>query len=394
VIQAGAFASRFSGRIEERNMFYLAPLLLLAFVVWLAKGSPRPSAAAAITVLVPTALTVTIPIETLLNVSITSDTFAFIPLLRLSGKLNGGVTEVRALLGLGALTAGLLFLLLPHRAARLVLPAAVALFLIISSRSVFGMTEAQALAARNEPGVSDPSWVDHRLGRRARAAFLFTSDFSADPHPVWQTEFWNRSVGSVYNFGGSDPTGLPSVATTFDPATGRISPTPATGSQSRLPRYVVVDAKTHLDGRLLEQQGRLALYRVDKPLRLADSMAGVYPDGWMGAIATYDRFTSSRQGRPRAIVVLSRAGIAGPAPARARITVGALRIVAGSASMGRIWSRQVGVVRDGSSRRFSLPARRSPYRVEVHLAPTFSPSQFGSAADTRQLGARVTFTAG
>jgi hypothetical protein len=98
VVEAGTFASRYSLRIEERNMFYVEPLLLLALVLWLAKGSPRPSGATAVAVLLPTALLLTIPIEGLLNVSITADTIAFIPLLRLTERLNGAAAEMRTLL--------------------------------------------------------------------------------------------------------------------------------------------------------------------------------------------------------------------------------------------------------------------------------------------------------
>jgi len=390
VIQAGTFASHFSLRIEERNMFYVAPLLLLALVVWLARGAVRPGGATAVAVLVPTALLLTIPIEGLLNVSITSDTFAFVPLLRISGRLNGGFAEMRTLLGLGALAAGLLFVLIPRRAALVVLPVAVAVFLALSSHSVVGSTEGMALAARNEPAVTDPSWVDHRIGRNARAAFLITSDFSVDPHPMWQTEFWNRSVKSVYNFGGSDGTNLPSTNTSLDPATGRISVVAGSEAAKKFPHYVVVASNVHLAGRLLARPGRLALYRVSEPLRLADSSTGVYPDGWTGAAAAYNRYVGARNGRGRIDVLVSRAGISGPPAARVRIVVGSLRLVAGAPSIGTIAATRTWTVRDGVGRRFSLPAPNTPFRVEVSVGPTFSPAQFGSA-DTRQLGARVAF---
>src|SRR5215204_1803322 len=42
VLLVGAFASHYSFRIEERNMFYAEPLFLLALVIWLDKGAPRP----------------------------------------------------------------------------------------------------------------------------------------------------------------------------------------------------------------------------------------------------------------------------------------------------------------------------------------------------------------
>ena len=42
VLQVGIYASRFSLRIEERNMFCLAPVLFLALALWLSRGLPRP----------------------------------------------------------------------------------------------------------------------------------------------------------------------------------------------------------------------------------------------------------------------------------------------------------------------------------------------------------------
>ena len=37
-----AFASVFSDRIEERNLFYIAPLFLILLLAWLERGAPRP----------------------------------------------------------------------------------------------------------------------------------------------------------------------------------------------------------------------------------------------------------------------------------------------------------------------------------------------------------------
>jgi hypothetical protein len=386
VIQAGAFASRFSLRIEERSMFYVAPVLLLAFVVWLAKGSPRPAGATAVAVVLPAALLLTIPIESLLGYSY--DAFGFLPLLRLSERLNGGATEVRTLLGLGALAAGLLFALVPRRAAIIVLPLTVAVFLGLSSNTVIGKTNGQALAARNDPAVADPSWVDDTIGRAAGVGFLLSADFSSDPHPVWQTEFWNRSIRGVYNFGATD-SGLPSIGTTLDPATGRIA---ISGSEAsgRTPDYFVVDSKLHLAGRLITQQGPLALYRVAQPLRLIDFLSGVYPDGWMGSTATYDRYDVPRHGRSWIDVELSRRGVVGPRPARVTIAVGPLKVVNGLQTMGKVTARQVRTIHNGAETSFRLPVPRRPFRVDVSVAPTFAPSEFGSA-DTRQLGSRVTF---
>jgi hypothetical protein len=393
VVEAGTFSSRFAPRIEERNMFYVVPVLLLAFVVWLAKGSPRPPRATAIAVLLPATLLLTIPLEGLLNVSLTSDTFAFIPLLRLSERLNGGASEVRTLLGLGALTAGILFVLVPRRVSSVVLPLTVALFLGLSSNSVIGRTNG--FAAQNGPvaaaGVGDPSWIDDEIGPSARAAFLATSDLGLDPRPVWQTEFWNRSVRKVYDSGGTSLPSLelPNIDTSVDLTTGRISPS-GSGANGRFPNYVVAASNVHLAGRLIAQQGRLALYRIRQPLQLADALNGVYPDGWMGPVATWDRYDVPHNRPTSLVVTVSRAGVLGPSLARLRVAVGPLKLVKGVQGIGKTTASRVGRIRAGAVERFRIAVPRRPFRVAVTVAPTFSPANFGSA-DTRQLGARVNF---
>ena len=47
LLVVSTFASQFaSNRIQERNMFFLAPLFLVALLAWVDRGAPRPRAAA------------------------------------------------------------------------------------------------------------------------------------------------------------------------------------------------------------------------------------------------------------------------------------------------------------------------------------------------------------
>ena len=48
VLEVAAFASDQSLRVEERNMFYVAPLFLIALLLWIERGAPRPRGDAAI----------------------------------------------------------------------------------------------------------------------------------------------------------------------------------------------------------------------------------------------------------------------------------------------------------------------------------------------------------
>lgn len=388
VVQVAAFASRFSLRIEERNMCYLEALLILALVVWVARGAPRPVAATALAVAVPVTLLISIPLETLLNVSVVSDTFAFVPLLRLAERLPGGVAEVRTLFAIGALAAAAAFALVPAR-LKLALPVIVALFLTTSSYSVVRRENGQALAARASSATPDASWVDHRIGRDAHAVFLVSPDFATDPHAFWQTEFWNRSVSTVYQFGTPDPTNFPSTPTTYEPTTGLITPVGVPAAE--VPRYAVVASRLHLNGELLAAGPRLALYRVTRPLRLASSSIGVEPDGWTGAAGAYSFFVPGDYGRGRTVqVTLSRAGITLPIPrATAEVLVGTEKAAAGGAtSFRRVTARRSVTLRAGQARTVTLPRPAFPFRLEVRVSPTFTPSRYGQP-DSRDLGARV-----
>jgi hypothetical protein len=377
VPQAGFFASRYSERIEERNMFYLEPVLLLALVAWVARGAPRPPRWTAVAVALPVALLAAIPIERLFNVSLLSDTFALIPLLRVSAVVDGGTDAVRVLLALGGVAAGLLFVLVPRRLAATTI-GAVAVFLALSAWSVAGTLRDQAKATRIETHTTNADWIDEAVGAEADVPFIFTADLMVNPHLLWQTEFWNRSVGDVYGLNAADPTSVPVVPTTVD-ARGRIVRTADRGVLT--PRYVVAQPGFDIAGEQVLAEGRLILYRVDAPLRLESQLDGVSSDGWSGPSATYTNYS----GRPGVIRVdVGRAGWGGP-DVPGEVTIGVERVDSGRRVSTISW-----VVHTGSKRRFRLRVPTSPFRVNIRVEPTFSPAAYGFG-DTRQLGAQVAF---
>jgi hypothetical protein len=389
VIQVGIFASRFSLRIEERNMFTVAPLLFLALCLWLARGLPRPPLLTAVAAVAPAALLLTLDLKSLLNIGILSDTFGLIPLLRLSGRLEGGVESTETLMLLGGFAAALGFALLPRRLARVALPAAVALFLIVSSYSVYGSIREHARATLGLTSPLDPSWIDERIGRDSKAVFLYgaTPEPFGEAQVMWQTEFWNRSVGPVYTLGPADP-GLTALPARFNTVTGRIVPQSEAGNASTPFRYVVAPTNVHPAGRLLAQRGRLALYRIDPPIQLATHLWGVQPDSWMGDFAALTHYARPAR-RGRLEVRVSREFWGGPSPpGRVTIKVGPLVDAGGVPGIGRVTASRTWTIRSRTARTFTLPTPRTPYRLEVYVKPTFSPASYGHP-DARQLGAQL-----
>jgi hypothetical protein len=389
VVEVGAFASRFSLRIEERNMFNVAPILLLALVVWLGRGLPRPPGLTAAAVLIPATLLLAFPYEGFFTGSIYNDTFGLIPLWRSMIRLGGDLGETKILLAVGVLAVGLLFACVSRRVAMPLIAAAVLGFFVVSTNTVFGTVEGISAAARHSGGlVGDPSWIDHTVGKKSRVEFLYTTNIDVDQHILWQAEFWNRSLRRVFGVTSQDPS-IPDVTAPLDPITGRITPALPADSPDRRPRYVV--GVSGLDvGRPIASAGFLSLYRVRQPLGLVSRTDGLQPDGWTGSDVTYNRFVVPGNRPAYVDVSLSRAGIVGPPPAHVSIVVRRVKLVGGSATVGRVSARSRLIVRNGTSRTVRLLAPRPPFRVDVHVAPTFSPAQYGST-DNRQLGVRIRF---
>ncbi|HET8653179.1 MAG TPA: hypothetical protein VFM13_11485 [Gaiellaceae bacterium] len=388
VAEVGVYASRFALRIEERNMFAATPLLFLALALWLARGLPRPALLTAIAALVPAALLVALDLTSLLNIGILSDTFGLIPLYRLSAVIDGGVATVEDLMVAGGFAVGLAFALLPRRPAAVILPSIVAVFLVVSSYYVFGSVRDQARATVGLVSASRPSWIDEQIGPESDAAFVYggTADFFGDAQILWQTEFWNRSVGTVYNLGPPDAaTHLPNPAR-FDYVTGRLVPAP--GTRNPPIRYVVVPYTVTLRGQQLVQEGPLSLYRVQGPLQLATHIGGIYPDSWMADFAAFTHYAKPRRpGRLR--VRVSRAGWGGESPpGKVTISVGKLANVNGAPGINPLLASRTWTVRSGATREFTLPTPGYPYRLEIRVTPTFTPAAYGQA-DIRQLGAQI-----
>ena len=382
VLQAAAYASRFSLRIEERNMFHVAPLLLLALLVWIESGLPRPPVLTAVAAAVPALLLLFLPLSSLLTTSMFSDTFGLIPLFRVENFFDGNVDRVRWLMIAGGVGAALLFAFLPRRLA-LVLPAAVAVYLVLGSWTTYGALKDLSRGTADVTfGGTDASWIDNAIGTAPQAAIVFGPDTDFTRATLlWQTEFWNRSVAHVYNLGVPEPAGgLPDRAGSFDAARGLFS-LPGAGDV----RYIVVESDVQLAAKPIAQHGRLVLYRLHAPIRLGNSISGLYGDGWMGVDASYSRYAARRPGA--LTVTVSRKAWRGPdVPGHVTITVVSSRSAASSHPFAtRRW-----VVHSNRQRKFVLPTPAGPYTVRVHIAPTFSPSQFGQA-DIRQLGAQVDF---
>jgi hypothetical protein len=134
--------------------------------------------------------------------------------------------------------------------------------------------------------VAHYDWIDRRVGRGANVAFLW--HYAGETRPLWNNEFFNRSVGTVYTVDGPDPAdgGLPETPVR-ELANGTL--TTAAGETPRV-RYAV--SYTDISGKVLARDPGigLALYRVNGPLVILTRVQGLYEnDSWAGRHVTYRR---------------------------------------------------------------------------------------------------------
>jgi Dolichyl-phosphate-mannose-protein mannosyltransferase len=276
-------------RVEERNMFYVAPLLVVALLVWIDRGLPRPQPVAPAAALVAATLPATLPLTKLIGTPTTSDTLVLVLFWRLHDHLlAGSALRLGAILAAAALA--LTFLLVPRR-AWLVLPALVwGVFVAVEAAAldhVHGFRQASAGALFQ--GITAPhrDWIDRTLGRHARVAVIWSG--LVDAHVIWENEFFNRSVGRVYFVGSPLPGGLPETRASFHRASGLLT---QRGRRRVRTRYALADGSFEPVGRKLAADPRkgVALYRVFGPFRAAARIDGVYAgDTWSARHVRYLR---------------------------------------------------------------------------------------------------------
>ncbi|MEP6909361.1 MAG: hypothetical protein ABI896_02885 [Actinomycetota bacterium] len=391
-IEAGLYTSRYAGGISDRYVFYVGPLLLISLVVWLDRGLPRPPVAVVIACVVPAALVIFLPLASFIPTSPLYASFGLFPFFRAAERISGGAERVELLVSIAAVPAALALVLVPRRIAGIAFPAALAVFFVLSSTSVFRAIEGQAGVVASQPGAGPAfSWVERGIGRDREASYIYTvapEGPTASSFSLLGTAFWNRNVAWVSNTGTSELCPLPEKQGTIDYATGRILPTD--GSRTFAARYVVADRTLNLAGKVVAQSGPLVTYRVDSPLHLASVMEGVSSDGWMGSTLSYTRYGAAEPS-DRVEISLSRLAWAGPdVPGKVRISIGTISRGPNGPTIGRVTGSRSWVIHSRSSRAFNLPVPGPRFRVEVTIKPTFSPSDYG-IPDTRRLGAQVSF---
>jgi glycosyltransferase involved in cell wall biosynthesis len=290
LLEVGAFASALSPRIQERNLFYVAPLFLIALLAWIERGMPRPSRAAAIAAVLAAALPGALPYHRLIDVPAESDTLALLPLWWLQETVVG-MDTIPVVVVAAAAAVGLLFLSISPRYA-LVLPAVVLLWFAFATERIerFDHGFPKASIGALYQGITAPrrDWVDAAVGQNADVAFVFSGkDKTHHPDTLWENEFYNRSIGPVYDLRQPSMGGLPETHVT-QRADGVLL---ADGEPVRH-AYVLSEESVPLAGAVVARDDLkgMTLRRTHGFVRIGYRVQGLYPnDTWSGKRVTYTR---------------------------------------------------------------------------------------------------------
>jgi hypothetical protein len=264
VAEVGLFTSRLLGRLAERNLLALAPLVFIGFAVWLDRGLPRPRIATALTSLGALGLLLYLPLDRFVTAAAEPDAFSVIPLYRL--RVNYPGLDTKLVVAIGALELLALAVFLPRRRAW-ILPLVLFALFAGASISASQVVSHQARLFRQVMVGPERRWIDtHAQGP---VAYVYTGELGwSGGAPVWTNLFWNRRLRWVYDLGAAPALGPLPQRTVVPGADGRLRLEDGTAIDA--PYVVAVDG-VHFVGQPLASSAPapLVLWKVTPPLRLA-----------------------------------------------------------------------------------------------------------------------------
>jgi hypothetical protein len=389
-LQAGLYATRFSFRMEERYLFHVAPLLLLGFAWWLARGLPRPLLIVTGAIAVVAGLVLSVPRAQLAAVSNTSDALSLLAVWRIADRVPGS-PSVHVLLVTGMVCSAALFVGVPRRMWAL-LPVAVVAYFGAALYQTYWPLQAYGFSFRHSSGLNDElAWVDRAVPGHAHVIAIYGGAF----YPLeargalLQTEFWNRSIDTVGLLAPMELCCIRQFPTAYNPRSGRIYLAP--GRLETTPGYAVATLGTKLAGRALARQRMLVLYRLEQPLRVASRLEGVDGHGWIGSSGVFTQYAPTP--KRRISVTLSRPDRNGPdLPGHLTIRVGRPGTGSSANTLARVTAVRRGTIRALQHKTFTLPTPQPPFRLEIAISPTLPPDP--STPYAHQLGAHVSVQLG
>jgi hypothetical protein len=391
----GAYISTvFATYVNERNVIYLAPVLLAAMALALERGVGRWWAiaiAAVTTVYVVNAVPVVLQYPYYEAHGLAILAFAN----RELGWAASVIDDALLVISFVAIAFAIALRALRRSPVALGVVAGLGAITVVAwsmTTQVYAAEGERVLSRQVASNLAKPyDWIDRATGE---GSVVVIGQQIQDPTGVWLTEFFNRGVRKMWSLDGTAPGPGPILTPDLDATDGTLTPVPETD-------YALAINDVTLQAPVVERRGSTVLYRLDgKPLKLKDAVVGRTTDGWITgtseervARAAYTRYDVSGDGPGFAFVRLSRLDWC-PAPGERGSGVATVRI--GPVGIGpdkqpaisKVTSERKIVVEDCKANGVLLPPPDAPWRIEVELEPTFSPNEIDPRnSDRRQLGA-------
>ena len=370
-LQVATYASVYSLRVAERNLFVVEPLLLLAALVGISGfGYSRIVAVAASGGFA--LLAFVLPVAGLLSPPPYSETFSLLSFMQVAGHLGIAPETLVRVVAVAAVAATVALVFARARPAFVAVGAALLAMLAWSSYEVTRLIHGYSTNVANVLVPKPRDWIDRAVGPGGRVALLWPA--GDPPLWAWQQEIWNRSIRSVVAIDGSF---IETTRGSFSPDTGAYVPeVPGDVPPEEL---VVAPGRWRIDGEKVADAKavglELSLWRIRKPLRLSFNVTGVFADGWTGRSAQLDAYGC----RPGAFHVTLLKGFG--AVQRATVVV-----------PGR--PPQTIELRTDRPQRFRFPAAPDPAtgacRLTLDVADTATGDEIAKNGDPRELGVLLT----
>jgi 4-amino-4-deoxy-L-arabinose transferase-like glycosyltransferase len=373
VLVVSAFASVFAQRIQERNLFVVAPLFLVLLLAWVERGAPRPRLLALLAAATAAALMLVIPFERFIDTPALSDTLMLLPWWSVQDHVSlEWIAEL--VLGLAAALA-VVFVLVPRRYA-LALPLVVLAYYAAVFHPIWAGKHSvkQASAGALFQGIRGVprDWIDEELSENGRVSVLWTGH--TDRLTVNQNEFFNRAVDRVYYTGQQTPGGFGEARARIGPRDGVVR---VAGNSPLEAEYLLTDGSITPDGEVVARDDPIGttLWRIGGEVVSTTSVTGRYPnDTWSGPTAAWTR----RRCRGGELVVsLTSDPSLFESPQTVRAFVG-----------GKQVSRVRLDPKSSATLRVRLPDRIETCVVRFRVSPTAVPAEvLPDSNDRRVLGA-------
>jgi hypothetical protein len=273
------------GRLHDRYLFYVVPLVLIAFAAAL-RAERRPHRSLFISGTLMAVAFSRVPVVRFEKFNVDS------PVAVLNDALldaGGTVDGARILLGLATIVLVLLYFFAAAFLRRAQLTIVVVVFAVgaLSTETALAFNRLLTVDGTSgrpitleQGGVFD--WIDRKVGPTAKVTMvpypILYGDYWENVAYWWNVEFWNASVqrAATYEqaFTGTPET-FPTTELTFDRTTGRANVSPSVYAVQG-----IAEARFRLAGAELGEDRGVALMAVDRPWRAAWLTFDLYRDGW------------------------------------------------------------------------------------------------------------------